>query len=76
MRVNTGEVIFSFSMLTVNAADHSIMQHFHKPEDEKRSIIVLKEADYQPWLQANHDQARHLLKVAPDNFLMSEAAPR
>lgn len=72
----TGEVVFSFSMLTVNADGHSIMQHFHKPDDEKRSIIVLNEADYLPWLRANQDQARHLLKVAPDHFLMSEAAPR
>jgi putative SOS response-associated peptidase YedK len=72
----TGEVIFSFSMLTVNADGHSIMRHFHKPDDEKRSIIVLNEADYLPWLRANQDQARHLLKVAPDNFLISEAAPR
>ena len=72
----TGEVVFSFSMLTVNADGHSIMQHFHKPDDEKRSIIVLNEADYLPWLRANQEQARHLLKVAPDKFLMSEAAPR
>ena len=72
----TGEVIFSFSMLTVNADGHSIMQHFHKPDDEKRSIIVLGEADYLPWLQASHDQARSLLKVAPVDFLVSEPAPR
>ena len=63
-------------MLTVNSDGHPIMQHFHKPEDEKRSIIVLDDANYQPWLHANHEQARSLLKVAPDNFLMSEAAPR
>ena len=72
----TGEVIFSFSMLTVNADGHSIMRHFHRPDDEKRSIIVLDNADYLPWLKASHEQARSLLKVAPDNFLMSEAAPR
>ena len=72
----TGEVIFSFSMLTVNAYGHPIMQHFHKPEDEKRSIIVLDDANYQPWLNASHEQARRLLKVAPDYFLLSEAAPR
>ena len=64
----TGEVIFSFSMLTVNADGHSIMQHFHRLEDEKRSIIVLGEADCQLWLHANHEQARCLLKVAPDTF--------
>jgi putative SOS response-associated peptidase YedK len=72
----TGEVIFSFSMLTVNADGHSIMRHFHKPDDEKRSIIVLDDAGYQPWLHASHEQARSLLIVAPDNFLVSEPAPR
>ena len=42
----TGEVIFSFSMLTINATGHEVMKHFHKLDDEKRSIIVLKDADY------------------------------
>ncbi len=48
----TGEIIFSFSMLTINADGHSVMKHFHKPVDEKRSIVVLNEADYLPWLHA------------------------
>ncbi len=72
----TGEIIFSFSMLTINAEGHPVMQHFHKPEDEKRSIVVLNEANYLPWLHANHDQARSLLQLAPNGFLTSEAAPR
>ena len=72
----TGEVIFSFSMLTINADGHEVMKHFHKPEDEKRSIIVLKETEYQEWLHANHDQARKLLNLASPGFLESEAAPR
>ena len=72
----TGEVIFSFSMLTVNADGHSVMQHFHKPEDEKRSIIVLNEAEYQPWLHASQDKARAMLQLAPAGFLTSEPAPR
>jgi putative SOS response-associated peptidase YedK len=32
--IETGEVIFSFSMLTVNANGNDVMKHFHKPEDE------------------------------------------
>jgi len=72
----TGELIFSFSMLTVNADGHSVMQQFHKPDDEKRSIVVLQESDYSNWLQANQDRARKLLALAPDDFLSSEAAPR
>ena len=71
----TGEIIFSFSMLTVNADGHPVMKHFHRPNDEKRSIVVLNEEDYIPWLNSNIDQARDLLKVAPKDFLKSYPAP-
>jgi putative SOS response-associated peptidase YedK len=72
----TGEIVFSFSMLTINATYHPVMQHFHKPEDEKRSIIILKDNEYLPWLNANQEQARDLLNLAPNNFLISEPFPR
>ena len=72
----TGEVIFSFSMLTITATGHEVMKHFHKPEDEKRSIVVLKDTEYKDWLHANHDQARELLNLASPGFLESEAAHR
>jgi hypothetical protein len=29
----SGELIVSFSMLTIDASDHSVMKRFHKPED-------------------------------------------
>ena len=73
---STGEILFSFSMLTINATGHEVMKHFHKPEDEKRSIVALNETDYLPWLHASHDQARQLLSLAPNDFLTSEAALR
>lgn len=44
--------------------------------DEKRSIVVLKDAEYQHWLHSNHDQARQLLNLATPGFLKSEAVPR
>jgi putative SOS response-associated peptidase YedK len=72
----TGEIIFSFSMLTVNATGHEVMKHFHKPEDEKRSVVVLGDNQYQAWLHANTDEARSMLNLAPSSFLVSEAAPR
>ena len=72
----TGEVIFSFSMLTINATGHEVMKHFHKPDDEKRSIVVLEDTEYQNWLHANHDQARELLNLSSLGFLESEAAPK
>jgi putative SOS response-associated peptidase YedK len=72
----TGEIIFSFSMLTINATGHEVMKHFHKPEDEKRSVVVLNESQYQPWLHANQDEARSMLNLAQSGFLTSEAEPR
>lgn len=42
---STGEIVMSFSMLTINADGHEVMKHFHKPEDEKRSIVVLKDTE-------------------------------
>ena len=73
---NTGEIVFSFSLLTLNAEHHPVMRQFHGPDDEKRSIVVLQETEYWPWLQADQKIARELLKLAPDNFLASEPAPR
>ncbi|HEY9278378.1 MAG TPA: SOS response-associated peptidase family protein [Methylotenera sp.] len=72
----TGEIIFSFSMLTINADGHEIMKHFHRPEDERRSVVVLDESEYQPWLHADHELARGMLDLATSGFLVSEAEPR
>jgi putative SOS response-associated peptidase YedK len=72
----TGEIITSFSMLTVNADGHEVMNHFHKPQDEKRSIVVLDNNQYAQWLHADHNQARELLKTAKDGFLTSNPSPR
>lgn len=71
----TGEIIFSFSMLTINAENHPVMKHFHKPDDEKRSIVVLTENDYLPWLNASHDQTKDFLTLAKNGFLVSEPSP-
>lgn len=73
---STGEIIFTFSMLTINATDHPVMKHFHRPEDEKRSIVILQDADYQNWLNADHETASQLLQLAPPDFLTSAPSPR
>lgn len=73
---STGEILMSFSMLTINASGHEIMKHFHKPTDEKRSVVVLNDNDYLPWLNADITQARSMLSLAPDGLLSSQAAPR
>lgn len=46
----SGEVIFSFTMLTINASDDPFMRQFHKAGVEKRSVVMLADEDYQEWL--------------------------
>lgn len=40
----------TFAMLTVNADGHPVMQRFHKPDEEKRMVIILDPRDYHDWL--------------------------
>ncbi|WP_287033062.1 SOS response-associated peptidase family protein [Methylophilus sp.] len=68
---DTGEVLFSFSMLTVNADNHPLMKRFHKPGDEKRSVVVVENQDMNTWLHADHDQVRALIKLSKDGYLVA-----
>lgn len=68
----TGEIIRSFSMLTVNADKHTFMNHFHKPDEEKRSVVVVENANLHHWLNATHEEARELLKLSPDGYLLAD----
>ena len=52
-------------MLTVNATGQEVMKHFHKPEDEKRPMVVVDDNQYLPWLQAITDETRGMLILAP-----------
>lgn len=47
--------IHSFTMLTINADTHPLMNHFHKPADEKRMVAILPPPRYQEWLSAESD---------------------
>jgi putative SOS response-associated peptidase YedK len=60
----TGELIVTFSMLTINADEHPLMNRFHKPEEEKRTIVPLKPELFQDWLNATPDTARDLLRLS------------
>lgn len=66
---STGEILFTFSKLTINATDHPVIKHFHKPKVEKRSIVILQDSDNQNWLYADLDTVRQLLQLAPDDYL-------
>jgi len=60
---DTGELIVSFSMLTINANDHPVMQRFHKPEEEKRTVIPLRPELFDAWLDATPQSASQLLNI-------------
>ena len=59
----TGELIVSFSMLTIEASKHPVMNRCHKPEDEKRTVVPLKPDLFQDWLNATPESARELLSL-------------
>ena len=68
-----GEVVHSFTMLTINASEHPLMHRFHKPTDEKRMVVVLPENRYSDWLQATPQHSREFLRPYPADAL--QAAP-
>jgi putative SOS response-associated peptidase YedK len=75
----TGGVTLSFTMLTINADAHPLMQHMHKPQDEKRMVVVLQESDYDAWLNPQPGTTvavvAHLLHPYPADSLVATSEP-
>ena len=71
-----GEVLYSYTMLTLNAEHHPLMQQFHKPTDEKRMVVILPESAYSDWLAASAEQAMDFIRPYPANQLIAQAKPR
>ena len=69
----TGEIVESFSMLTINADGHPMMGRFHRPGDEKRSLVVVPPDAWNDWLAATTVQAVEMLVDMP--VAEFEAAP-
>jgi len=58
--------LIGVSMLTVNADGHAVMGRMHRPGDEKRSVVILRPADYDEWLHTkNVEAARAMLRLYP-----------
>ncbi len=80
----TGEVLESYTMLTINADQHPLMSRMHKPKpdlpaeaQDKRSVIPIELADVDTWLLGAQEEARMLLKLAPvDAFKAAPAGLR
>jgi putative SOS response-associated peptidase YedK len=76
----TGEVVESYTMLTVNADDHPLMRRMHKPdpaygpdEQDKRSVVVIEAQEQERWLRTTPEDARAL--VLPPSPEVLEAVP-
>ncbi len=67
--------LVSFTMLTINADHHPLMHRFHRPEDEKRMVVVLEEDQYRHWLSGSAAITDFLLPCPADR-LLAEPAPR
>ncbi len=69
----SGEIVESFSLLTIHADGHPVMGRFHRPGDEKRSLVPLDPAQWGTWLDEEPEGAlRLLLPMSPEQFV---AAP-
>ena len=57
-----GRYLWTFAMLTVNAAGHPVYQRMHAPGDEKRMVVILDPAEYDRWLQCSPQEARSFFR--------------
>lgn len=72
----TGELVESYTMLTINADSHPLMRRMHKPdpklgpgEQDKRSVVPIELEDVGTWLHGTMAEAAALVKVpGPEAF--------
>jgi len=70
-----GQVVHSFTMLTVNADDHELMRNFHRPDKEKRMVVILPRGLYSDWLDAPPERSMEFMRQFPADRLHAEAHP-
>ena len=79
----TGETVDSYTMLTINANAHPLMNRMHKPEadpktkaplppekQDKRSLVLIERDDVDRWLRGTVEDVKGLLVLTPvERFL-------
>lgn len=70
----SGAILRSFSMLTIHAGAHPLMRCFHKPEDEKRMVVILEPHQFDDWLDAPVEQSWAFLQAFPAENLVAQQA--
>ncbi|WP_426144530.1 SOS response-associated peptidase [Polaromonas sp. DSR2-3-2] len=64
-----GEVIVSYTLLTVNANSHALMSRYQQPGNEKRMLVILNEGAADAWLSTRPEKAREFMRAYPANWL-------
>lgn len=66
-----GDEITSFTLLTVNANSHALMNRYGQNGNEKRMPAILNEGAWSAWLTAPLDKAREFMRAYPANLLLA-----
>ncbi len=67
---------FSFTMLTINADTHPLMNQFHKPTDEKRMVAILPPDRYQDWIEGSGPIGDFMVPFSADKLRARAEEPR
>ena len=66
----TGEIVESYTMLTVNADAHPLMSRMHKPDpqlpadqQDKRSVVAIESGDVDQWMLGSMEEIKPLLRA-------------
>ncbi|MBI5792263.1 MAG: SOS response-associated peptidase family protein [Rhodocyclales bacterium] len=77
----TGEVLQSYTMLTINADSHPLMSRMHRPDpklapdrQDKRSVVAIEFGEVDAWLRGSTDDAAGLMRPPPADLI--EAGPK
>ncbi|MDD5031325.1 MAG: SOS response-associated peptidase family protein, partial [Rhodoferax sp.] len=70
-----GDIIHSYTLLTINAEHHPLLRLMQSPTHEKRMVVILPEAAYGDWLTASAAQSHAYLQPYPAELLQA-SAPR
>jgi putative SOS response-associated peptidase YedK len=75
----TGELVESYTMLTINADAHPLMGRMHRPDpkrpphmQDKRSVISIEPEDVERWLMASPADVSDLLRLSPADLFVGE----
>lgn len=77
----TGEIIESYTLLTINADAHPLMSRMHRPDpkrpsdmQDKRSVVPIEIADVNTWLYGTQAEGQALIAPAPGELFDAEPA--